>query len=1460
MRSGWFLAAGLLITTTRCTSEVAVPEAAFIGCTSNAECPEDFECNTSTERCQRVVTNSRPLVSLDILPADPRWLRGVVVRAVISDVDGDPVDLDLQFALGGAAPCPATTQTSISGLESSATGVAHDFVWTALDDAQADPTCGLRVTNVLSPVESGAPSRPCENDSLARPEVGADDDGVAVECVLALEDLSLFATPTDRAQNPSQGAQVEARDVVGDLPPIVAPRLDDESYSGLVPIEFFVIDEVTENGVGADLVDVEVEFSVDGGASWSRAAIDGPTKSLPAVPRNPNDGPDAVTPDPASGAAPFILVWNSDDPEPADGTEAGGVGASIQTAIVRMRGRTTFGDNAVIGAWVQSQPVLIENQTAPRVEDLQVLNRGSELYSGALHFSYRLVDEQSDILDVRFEYSLDDGTSFLRATEWPWILSEGSYDLASADTDLQTGGGRPHRFSWDIGSDVPFARDGVIFRARAADSFFVGSPASIAIESEVGPLESLGIDSGACFQTLDTGLNTAVVMLLDADGVAPLDLLVSESDGSGQLALGIEARANPFFGGLVDLPSSADGRSVAAGSVFGDRDDLVVRVNDTTLNLLFYDDVAQNYVVQLPAIGATSTRGMPVEIVDIDGDGDNDLVEAGDSELLVHVNPGDGTSNFATSTVPLGSVVIDFASGELTGDGIGDIAVLVREDGGGGLDEARATARLVIVSGADRSAEPETIRGELDYVFAPAARLDDQHRLILLEVVDANGDNRDDILVVEAVGDEEATPVLFARGASGWSQAPPVDDVIPEIPTRVRFADVTSDGSLDLLVFVESNRVLVFAGVSGAQPSFELRESLVLEGGDIAVAELNGDPPVDFVIANQRVEDGLVRVCITPEVGEPPENAFDNIAEEDSSVSPSGLAITDLDNDGFTDGVVAGQELYRTYVAEADGGIGLGALRLSEVPEPLSSDIGTDRPLTLRGDFNGDGTLDLFVHDADSGDAFFLQGEVLASGGAAFLDSVSATTSGLFTGDQTPGVVSDFDGDGWDEVVFLQGASILVYTASESLPVGGFGGFVLRQTLNGSLFEPRLAVTDLTGDGLMDLIAWRGDTFDFYYGQRGADEPLEDPNFGFGNAVSSVSLVTGDFDDDGSGEFAVISGTPPGLEVFGVGSDSRSIRRVSGPGMDTLPSGLGLLSSEDLDGNGALDLLGRTDDGLALLASRVIGGISSGFLQGVVFQDLDPENSAVGVGDIHADGLPDVFVVGSGVLRVGVGQRLTSRAGWTDFFSDNQIIGDGVVRAVDRFGEPTRYPVSRRRTHGRSNDPESADDFRSDFTFRLRRSGVVEPDAPAALVAITPALELRGDARVVPVQIGGGEERFRIEPRYGALSLAGGSAMQVELPIDTEQLSVVVGDPGSVRVFLFQRHWLTAADVATDPLNGEPDADTFLADRDGVLIRERGTWTRLEAGGSSGFSVDTENGRILVPLERFGSLRAYRVR
>ena len=248
----------------------------------------------------------------------------------------------------------------------------------------------------------------------------------------------------------------------------------------------------------------------------------------------------------------------------------------------------------------------------------------------------------------------------------------------------------------------------------------------------------------------------------------------------------------------------------------------------------------------VPITTSTGVGSAPaaVAIGDSDGDGIGDLAVAlpGINRVALYAGIGDTPG---TMPVPVlldtgaGSAPSGVAIGDVTGDGIGDIAV---------ANPGNDTVSIFVGQEMPPSPDPVPITTSTGAGSAPAA----------VAIGDSDGDGIGDLAVAlpginrvalyAGVGDHPGgampVPVLLDTGAGS-------------APSAVTFGDLNGDGRLDLAVAAPGvNRVFLYAGVGdhpGTNPV-----SLYAGGiGDpgtmpvsVAIGDLNGDMRPDLATAN----------------------------------------------------------------------------------------------------------------------------------------------------------------------------------------------------------------------------------------------------------------------------------------------------------------------------------------------------------------------------------------------------------------------------------------------------------------------------------------------------------------------------------------------------------------------------------------------------------------------------------
>ena len=331
----------------------------------------------------------------------------------------------------------------------------------------------------------------------------------------------------------------------------------------------------------------------------------------------------------------------------------------------------------------------------------------------------------------------------------------------------------------------------------------------------------------------------AEIVDLEGDGLADIVLasefgfnvvLMADLRGGWELA----ARALP--GGHAH-----DSEDIAAFDADGDGTlDLVFVAEDDETNELYLnkgDGWCDDASDRLPVSGVSNA----VLAIDLDADGDEDLIIGNKGQNVALLNDGEGRFTEATSErLPERTdTTQDLEAGDVDGDGDLDLFV-ANEDGnrllindGRGVFADESEARLPDIGGVEtREADFGDVDGDgdLDVVLANVAW-----------VPGANPQNR--VLLNDGEG-------VFEDGTSDW---------LPEekrFSLDVELVDLDDDGDLDLLIAnVQGGPLQVMLNIAGRR--FEDVSGLVLpeltrpvHAIDVEAGDLNGDGALDLYVAN----------------------------------------------------------------------------------------------------------------------------------------------------------------------------------------------------------------------------------------------------------------------------------------------------------------------------------------------------------------------------------------------------------------------------------------------------------------------------------------------------------------------------------------------------------------------------------------------------------------------------------
>jgi hypothetical protein len=494
-------------------------------------------------------------------------------------------------------------------------------------------------------------------------------------------------------------------------------------------------------------------------------------------------------------------------------------------------------------------------------------------------------------------------------------------------------------------------------------------------------------------------------------------------------------------------------------------------------------------------------------------------------------------------------------------------------------------------------------------------------------VGDLNGDGIPDLVVADTLAN--TVSVLLGNG-EGTFQAPRAFPVgafrtpnplgaelhLPTFRRAVALADLNHDGKLDVVVTnYDSGDVSVLLGRGDGTFEPQRRYDATSAPFDVAVGDLNGDGVPDIVVVSSD-QSGTATVAVLLGRGDgtfAPEMTFG--VKVPGDIPFNSVRIADFNHDGKADLVLSGTgaDKVTLFLGNGDGTFRPG----TDFP---SSRLGTGLAVA---DVNGDGQLDIVAAGLDPSSVSVLLGR----GDGTFTDLLNPNT-GLpgFLASQSPVAVAVADvgslltqPDGSVALGPPDGHPDLIVAASGGFislpPVGPPGVFLLPGLLDGqgqfAGFGPPLllaaadgptdvAVADVNGDGVPDVVMVDRNGVRVIFGKRPPIGPLDspsDPNLGTvvhvleptltivpGHEETDYTLTVpteaahgaGDEVVDFSGDFQATSGAGLRMEVRDAGGNllgaGERFRVVAHQGQHLTLRVFGVAGTDGNPGTGAYTL------------------------------------------------------------------------------------------------------------------------------------------------------------------------------------------------------------------------------------------------------------------------------------------------
>ncbi len=351
--------------------------------------------------------------------------------------------------------------------------------------------------------------------------------------------------------------------------------------------------------------------------------------------------------------------------------------------------------------------------------------------------------------------------------------------------------------------------------------------------------------------------------------------------------------------------------------------------------------------------------------------------------------------------------------------------------------------------------------------------------------------------------------------------------------------------------------------------------------------------------------------------------SFSDKTDFSTASDPFGVSIGDLDGDGKPDIAVANAgsasiSIYRNMTTEA------GVITYAE---KVDFSTGTDPYSVAIGDLDGDGKPDLAVTNSGGATVSVLRNISSETGVIGFAEKIDFSTSAV----PFSIAIGDLDNDGKSDLAIANlGSNSISVLRNSSTGLGNIG-FDTKVDFTADSQPIDIAITDLDGDGKVDLgvANWGGHGMSLFRNTSNTAGEISFANrVDYATGTNARSISIGDLNGDKKPDLAVTNASNESLSVFrNTSTETGSIVLADKQDYATAVGAVPIAIA-DLDGDGKSDLaIASANDGLLSIYKNVSNPSDEISFESPVNYSTLTKAWAMAIGDVDADGKPDIAVV-----------------------------------------------------------------------------------------------------------------------------------------------------------------------------------------------------------------------------------------